>query len=127
MKFFTIPKNAAPKALLASGLIYSIFAMAMIELCRRDGLDWQMVYSSWASKLMIFGGFALVILGLVAYRFPRAASLMGVVLYAAFIVLQFYRGIFMGLFVLNIPMVFLLIGGLACAFRAVTTCPPGNP
>lgn len=128
MKFFCIPKNAPPKALSASGIIYCIFATAMIELCRQDGQDWQVVYSNWASKLIIVGGVPFFIFGLLAYKFPRAASLLGVVWYASFIVLQIHRGMFLGLAILNVPLVALLVGGLACALRKTeAVCPPGNP
>jgi hypothetical protein len=119
MRFFSLPKNATIKALLASAVIQAIFAMVLIELSNRDGLDWRAAHTDLLSRFVLFGGVAFLVLAVIAYWFPRAASIAGVVLYAAFIALQVQRdaSVFLKLSILNIPMVILLVGALACAFR----------
>jgi hypothetical protein len=119
MKFFKLPKYATIKALLAAAVIQSIFGMVMYELCKRGDLDWHLIYGDWLARTAMFGGVIFVPLGVAAYWFPRAASLAGVCLYAAFLAAQASRSISLvkSFGILNVPMVILLIFAFACAFR----------
>lgn len=119
IKFFKLPKNATIKALLASAVIQSLFGIGMFELCNRGVLDWRLVYGDWLTRTAVFGGVVFVPLGIIAYWFPRTASLVGMCLYVAFLAAQASRSISLvkSLSILNVPMVVLLIFALACAFR----------
>ena len=125
MKFFGIPKNAVPKSILAAGVIHIIFSLVMNEIIKAEPespVDYNPV--------MIFimcGGGGFLLLGLLAIWFPRSASVIGVALYAAFLVLQAQQGMIMTMSIMNIPMMILLIGALACAFRRTPSPPQIQP
>jgi Na+/melibiose symporter-like transporter len=123
MRFFSLPKNATIKALLASAVLQAIFGMVLIELSNQAGTDWRKDYTDLFSRFTLFGGIAFLVLAVIAYWVPRAAAMTGVVLYAAFIALQVKRdvGVFLQLSIVNIPMVTLLVFALFCAFRQKTS------
>lgn len=126
MKFFGIPKNAAPKAILAAGLLHIIFSLVLNEVINHAGPG-SPVNHNPVSGFVMFGGGGFVFLGLLAIWLPRSASVIGVALYAAFLVLQGQQGLVMSMLIVNIPMMVLLIGALACAFRRVSSSPQIQP
>ncbi len=79
------------------------------------------------SRFVMFGGGGFMFLGLLAIRFPRTAAVIGVALYAVFLVLQAQQSLIMSMSIMNIPMMILLIAALACAFRRACSPPQIQP
>lgn len=128
MKFFGIPKNATSKSLFVSAVVQGLFTFGMFELSNRGDYDMDVMLNNWLGRMMIFGGFIFIPLGVAAYWYQRAAALIGVSFYAAFLAVQASRGAGMvvGLAILNVPMVILLVFALVCALRRPSVSPAAS-